>query len=581
MPDQIQSYKVICNGGLNSNENHLDLSDNNPGAATRLVNYEVSLFGGYRRIEGFAEYNAGTSASNNYSEVKDASTAARGPVLCTALYDDPVLASNVIIAARKDPTTDTYSFYRSRIGSNSAWHKISLTTTRVGAGHNASSGTPLTRLTTDGTTTVTKVRFTKFNFGDDNKIVFVDGVNPAIVFDGTSWEVILKANTGGTSSPGGPNCLDKPALVDNFESHLFLSGDRTDSAVVAYSHAEDPFRFEATGGSTAGQLIVGFDVVQFKPFRTNLFIFGDNAIKKATPDVTAGFVIDNVTANVGCVARDSVVEIGGDLVFLSPDGFRPVAGTSRIGDVEIETISKNIQQVLGDLSVTFDLTTLNAVVIRSKSQVRFFIGDDTTTVPSSFGIIGGLRSADQKLGWEFGTLLGIRASCCDSAYIKTTTSSNLNITQELVVHGDYDGKVYQQESGKTFNGVDILSVYSTPYFDLGDTETRKVFRKVNAFVRAEGPLTMQMGLTYDWDDPRVTNPAAYSQDSAGAPVKYGALGVDYGVTNVVYGGTDKPIITTSIQGSGYAIQLTFVTLGSFDPYSIQGMVFEFSVAGRR
>ena len=134
-----------------------------------------------------------------------------------------------------------------------------------------------------------------------------------------------------------------------------------------------------------------------------------NAIKKATPDVTAGFVIDNVTANVGCVARDSVVEIWGDLIFLSPDGFRPVAGTSRIGDVEIETISKNIQQVLGDLSVTFDLTTLNAVVIRSKSQVRFFIGDDTTAVPSSFGIIGGLRSADQKLGWEFGTLLGIRA----------------------------------------------------------------------------------------------------------------------------------------------------------------------------
>ena len=92
---------------------------------------------------------------------------------------------------------------------------------------------------------------------------------------------------------------------------------------------------------------------------------------------------------------------------------------------------------------------------------------------------------------------------------------------------------------------------------------------------------MQMGLTYDWDDPRVTNPAAYSQDSAGAPVKYGALGVDYGATNVIYGGTDKPIITTSIQGSGYAIQLTFVTLGAFDPYSIQGMVFEFSVAGRR
>ena len=43
MPDQIQSFKLVCSGGLNSNENHLDLSDNRPGAATRLVNYEPSL----------------------------------------------------------------------------------------------------------------------------------------------------------------------------------------------------------------------------------------------------------------------------------------------------------------------------------------------------------------------------------------------------------------------------------------------------------------------------------------------------------------------------------------------------------
>ena len=58
MPDQIASLKVVSSGGLNSNENHLDLSDNNPGSATRLVNYEPSLFGGYRRIEGFEKYDS-------------------------------------------------------------------------------------------------------------------------------------------------------------------------------------------------------------------------------------------------------------------------------------------------------------------------------------------------------------------------------------------------------------------------------------------------------------------------------------------------------------------------------------------
>jgi hypothetical protein len=563
MPDRIQSYKVVCAGGLNSNENHLELSDNQPGAATRLVNYEVSLYGGYRRIEGFTEYNS------SYPEV--GAGLAEGPVLCTAIFKSDTQGT-IVIAARKDIGAATYSFYRHV--PNAAWVKYDLSAAALGHNH-----TDIVRATTDGVGTVNKIRFTKFNFGASitgvagaptNLIVFVDGVNPAIITDGVHWDLLTSSGNGTPHSPGGAAVLNKPSLVDNFENHLFLGGDRTAESVVAHSAPNNAINFNVNDG--AGQLSAGFDVVQFKPFRDNLFVFGENAIKKASPDTTSGFVLDNVTANVGCIARDSVVEIGGDLVFLSPDGFRPVAGTSRIGDVEIESISKNIQQLLTDLPITYDLDNLNAVVLRSKSQVRYFIGDDSRTVDASVGIIGGLRSADQRLGWEFGELLGIRASCCDSAYVSGI---------ELVLHGDYDGKVYKQESGKSFNGADIVAIYTTPYFDFGDTETRKIFRKVNTFVRAEGPITVNMSLTYDWDDPRVTRPSTYTQDSAGAPVKYNTLGIIYAGTNVNYGGTDKPIIITPIQGSGYAVQLTYVTLGVFDPYSIQGMVFEFSVAGRR
>ena len=56
MPDRIDNLKIISSGGLNSNENHLNLSDNDPGVATRLVNFEPSLFGGYRRISGYQSY---------------------------------------------------------------------------------------------------------------------------------------------------------------------------------------------------------------------------------------------------------------------------------------------------------------------------------------------------------------------------------------------------------------------------------------------------------------------------------------------------------------------------------------------
>ena len=112
-------------------------------------------------------------------------------------------------------------------------------------------------------------------------------------------------------------------------------------------------------------------------------------------------------------------------------------------------------------------------------------------------------------------------------------------------------------------------------------------RKVKTFIRAEGPFDMDLAATYDWDDLEVAAPSSYGATSTGAPVRYNALGITYQdpnsveVSSINYGGSSKPIISTSLQGSGYACQLTYVTLGSFDPYSIQGIIFEFSIAGRR
>lgn len=564
MPDNIQSFKLICSGGLNSNENHLDLSDNNPGAATRLVNYEPSLFGGYRRIEGYDEYDP------DYGEVTvDGQSTATGKVLGLAIFKDDVSNTTKIIAAREDATGGNYSFYyyTAYIG----WRKFTLD-------HG------VTRPMTLNSRTVTKLRHVTFNFGTGNKIVFVDGVNPAIVFDGDHWEELKSTNSGGytsgaghtTNTGGGDQCLNAPALVDVFKNTLFLAGDTAFGAAIAHSaptSTADPDGFyDFTSASGAGQIAAGFDVIQIKPFRDDLFVFGTNGIKKITLDAANTFVTDQVTANVGCVARDSVLEIGGDLMFLSPDGFRPVAGTSRIGDVELETVSKPIQATLVDLIANSDMDTLNGVVIRSKSQIRYFIGDSSIAASDSIGIIGGLTNSSGAIAWEFGELLGIRASCCTSGYIGTT---------EYILHGDYDGKVYRQENGTSFNGGDIVSIYATPYIDFGETEQRKTLRKINTFIRAEGPFEMLLSMTYDWGDGNVSTPATYSQASTGAPTKYGGRNITYNATNVLYGGSSKPIMTSDIQGSCFAAQATYVTVGQTEPFSIQGMVFEFTMAGRR
>jgi len=426
--------------------------------------------------------------------------------------------------------------------------------------------------------TVNRIRHQQFNFGTGNTICFVDGVNPAIVFNGTNWKEIKSSHSGGyhasNNTAGGAQALNAPALVDVFENHLFLSGHEATRAAIAHSAPNDAYTWTSAAG--AGQIASGFDVVQIKPFRDNLFVFGNKNIKKITVNASNAFALENVTSNIGCVARDSVLEIGGDLMFLSPDGFRPVAGTSRVGDIELETLSKPIQSTLVDLIKNEDMDALTGVVIRSKSQVRYFV---TTTnsgtvvaATDAIGIIGGLTDTSGSIEWEFGQLLGIRASCATSDYVGT---------DEIILHGDHDGKVYRQENGTSFNGSNIISVYATPYLDFGETEQRKVIRKLNTFVRAEGPFEMNLAIDYDWGDYNTAVPSTYTQTSDGAPTIYAGRNITYNGANVIYGGASKPIMTSDIQGSGFSVRATFVTDGQSEPFSIQGLVFEFSAAGRR
>jgi hypothetical protein len=117
--------------------------------------------------------------------------------------------------------------------------------------------------------------------------------------------------------------------------------------------------------------------------------------------------------------------------------------------------------------------------------------------------------------------------------------------------------------------------------DFGETEQRKVMRKVNTFIRAEGPLEMNLSMSYDWGDYNTARPSTYTQESLGGPTVYSGRSINYAGANILYGGASKPIMTSDIQGSGFSVRATFVTVGQFEPYSIQGMVFEFSVAGRR
>jgi hypothetical protein len=396
-------------------------------------------------------------------------------------------------------------------------------------------------VTTSGSPTmtgVTKVRFTKYNFGSP-KVVLTDGVNPAATYDGTTY----------------------PKYSAVFKNHLFLAGDPNEDTNLYFSAPYAETDFSAANGS--GVINVGFPIVAIKPFRDALYIFGTNNIRKLVGNNISNFVLETVTDDLGCLATDSVIEIGGDLLFLSQDGLRPVSGTDRIGDVNLETVSKDIQSIFTDIIFDIDLEGLNAVVIRQKTQFRyFFAGSDTQ------GIIGGFRQTPNGLQFEYSQMLGITATCADSGYIGQN---------EFVIHGTSNGKVHRQEQGSSFDGSDIFSLFQTPFYHMQDPEQRKIFYSVATYMRSEGDNELVMSLLYDYDDVDILSPSNFTLTTTGAAAYYNEAVFD---ATAIYDGNPSPVQRTNISGSGKSASLRFVTNDTNASHSIQGLVITFGVGDR-
>lgn len=539
MKDNIQPLKIISQGGLNSNQNFLEMSQQMPGMATRLVNFETSLFGGYRRINGFRPLD------QDYEIVDEAG--AEGKILGVYAFRNEGNQTDETLAARKAQGSNTYKIYKYTSGVG--WGAYTTGTTQSSIG-------------------VNRLRFSLLNDGSINHVCMVDGINNALIYDGTNWYQINSSNSGSAMSPGGDQCLDAPKFTAVFKNYLFTA----QNGIVAHSAPFDPLNWESSAGG--GQIPVGFTIVQIYPWRDELYVFGLNTIKKIIPDPSVGgsFLLQDVTANIGCIASDSVQEIASNLIFLSPDGIRPVAGTERMSDVELSLISEDIQSLVKQYTDANNPDDITSTVVKQKTQFRYFFSNGNTDVNKSKGILGCYSVMRNDKGWEFGELYGIRTSCCWSGYLSGV---------EFILHGDHNGGVYRQEQGRTFNNEDILGVYTTPYFDMDAPSIRKTPFKLYTFLRCEGPLEMSIAVRYDWARTSTINPTNYNEEPGSDPVQYGAPEAIYGNPGVVYGSPTQPVIETNIQGSGKSVQISFVSTGDWSPYTIQGFVIEFMPEGRQ
>ena len=414
-----------------------------------------------------------------------------------------------------------------------------------------STGSGYTSIDT-GRTSAGRYTFANFNFNNTEKMVFCDGANRPSAFDNSSITDLS-------------NAPSDPQFVAIFKNHVFFAGMSTNPQEVVFSSPFDETDYSTANG--AGTLKVDSAVKALKVFRDRLFIFCEDEIFFLAGASIADFQMQPVTRSIGCVDGFSVQEIAGDLIYLAPDGLRTIAGTEKIGDVELGTVSKQIQPRLDNVSTD----RISSVVIRSKSQYRLFFPTDSGGTTSSPGIIGVIKAGvEGGVGWEYADLRGIKAACCTSGFISGT---------ETVLHGGYDGYVYKQESGNDFDGTDMAAIYRGPDYTMGDAGIRKMMQRIIWNYDNEGTVDSTFRIRYDFNSSETPQPASYTLTTGAAVAIYGNTASTY--RTAVYGSSGTPLVRQSVEGGGFTVAVRLDDVAGAAPISLKGYQLEFTPGGRR
>ena len=576
MPDQsqVQPFSFNCEGGLVLNQSTFIMQ---PGQALELTNFEPDVEGGYRRINGFKPYVI--------QEVPVTALSSE-PILMSALFHDYVVAARGEKIFSSASTTLSQKITSSATMSGSGTINAKSTTSFSSSGTlyidseiftytgiTATTFTGVTRAASSttaaahaanvvvseswterdtGRSAAAKYKFERFNFDGSDKFIVVDQDNAPTVFN-TS----LAATDVSTSSVTGAK------HVAAFKNHMFYSGMSSTPQEVVFSKPFDEDDFTSADG--AGSIKVDDTIVGLKVFREDLFIFCENRIFKLAGTSSTNFAVAPVTRNIGCVNGDTIQEFAGDLIFLGPDGLRTIAGTARIGDVELGTISSNVQTLFREN--LNDSGSFTSLVIPDKTQYRIFFSKDGGAEKATIGVICVLKGQT----FEFSKTKGIRPACTDSV----VESGNV-----IPIHGGFDGFIYRQDQGDTFNGTLVQAKYRSPDLTFGDPGIRKHMQRVNINYAPESTIDADMFVRYDYEDANSTRPAAYALDSLNVGGVYGATASTYGTAS--YGGPSQPIVRKSVEGSGFAVALRVEDgATSTGPYSLKGFQMEFQLGARR
>lgn len=330
---------------------------------------------------------------------------------------------------------------------------------------------------------------------------------------------------------------------------VWIADFATDKSTVYWS---DLLNGSGFSGGSSGSLDVtkhwpnGYDEITALAAHNGLLvIFGKNSIliyEGATSP--ASMTLTDTIDNIGCVARDTVQNVGTDLVFLSSSGVRSLARTIQEKSAPLRDISRNVRN---DLTTTLAAETGNIKSIYSQENAFYLVNFPSQNIVYCFDM---------------------RSPLEDGSYRVTTWSQ----IDPLCFHRLEDGTIYLGHStGITkYEGYnDDGSQYTLSYFsnplDFGNAANLKFLKKFTLTIIGGQNTPAVLNWGYDYS-------SSYTKETfTFADKKIAEYGIsEYNTSDAEYSASII-INTNGFNGTGNG---TVVTVGieatvNDAPFSIQ------------
>lgn len=504
MPTRWETFSIQFKGGLITNMAPLEQAVNLPGSAVVLKNLEPSIEGGYRKVAGYAKWT-------------EHQVAGTGPV--QGLVS---VAEDTAIAVRNN-------IYYTSVG-KAAW-VMAL------------------NLSSDPTN---RIRHYTFNFNGTTKVVIVNGVSKPIYYRSDTHAI--------TVDSAAPSDVAGADHVAEHKNRLFFANGPNLVFTAPFNE------LDYTAGAGAGVINIGDVITGLTVFRNELIIFCQDQIKRLVGSGLSDFRILDITKLSGCVNGDTIQQVGGDVLYLAPDGIRYLSATERNEDFALQRASGQIQNVVNEeFSPNNHLVSL---VVRGKAQYRLFKYFTNTT--QSYGLLG-TRFLDQSAeGIAWANIEGVRPYCADSKQ---------HFSKEEIIFANNTGYVYELEVGSTWDGDSIVTEYKGPPLPITDPRIRKTLYKHTLYTENAGLLNLSCRIILDdEEDYSIVQPDTFliTQDPDTVAL------YDVALYDAAYYslGTQKTF-TSMVNGSGFTFTLVYSDSEVSSNFALDTVLLEFAQNDRK